>query len=76
MNNRIRSLCAGLLALPTLVSLTLGTAPNLFSQTPPSVVPSAAPSAAASPVATAALKDQELSIYYTSNMIGEIDPCG
>ena len=57
----------------------------------PSASPFASPSVAASPVASwaglppvpekpppteAEKKGQEISIYYTTNILGEVDPCG
>lgn len=71
-----------------LIALLLGAGASSFAQSPS---PAASPSVAASPLATwaklppvpeepkpteAEKKGLEITIFYTSNLLGEIDPCG
>jgi len=70
-------------AQPSLAASPLAPSPAAPSASAPSALtpspsPSSVASAAASPSpASPALKNgHDLSIYYTSNIIGEVDPCG
>jgi hypothetical protein len=48
-------------------------APNPVASVVPSAVPSAAPSTSPSP---AAVEPGQVSVYYSTNIGGEVDPCG
>ena len=81
MSNRIQSLIGIIVALPLMaapllsqsVSPSPSPSPAASASASPSPAPSATPSAVASPAVGAG---HDLSIFYTSNIIGEVDPCG
>lgn len=73
MENRIAGLTATVIAFPLFLALSLASAAAPSAAPPEAPPASAAPSPAPS---AAALQGNELNILYTTNIIGEIDPCG
>lgn len=62
-----------MIAAPVFFALSLATSTGWPASNPAAASPAPSPAASPSP---AEVKGQELNIIYTTNIIGEIDPCG